>query len=159
MTLTKEKAEMINSVYAKAYTEVLEIISHFPKEEFSKIPLEKIEYYQKNMDKDYQFTINPKIDLSKQNISKEANAIIITLFRDYYATEEQKNKINEILKLNQITEENAKRKKYNPDDIFKNRETKDKENENSINNTQLIEYHESFFIKFKNFIKKLLLLK
>ena len=37
---------MINSRYAKAYTEVLEIIKYFPKEEFAKIPEEKIEFYK-----------------------------------------------------------------------------------------------------------------
>ena len=37
--------------YAKAYTEVLEILSHFSDEEYSKIPIEKIEFYKNNMDK------------------------------------------------------------------------------------------------------------
>ena len=53
---------MTNITYAKAYTEVLEIISHFPEEEYARIPVEKIEFYQKNMDKNYNFTINPEID-------------------------------------------------------------------------------------------------
>ena len=42
--------------------------------------LEKIEFYENNMDQDYIFTINPELDLSEQNISPEANAIIINLF-------------------------------------------------------------------------------
>ena len=66
---------MINNTYAKAYTEILEIIKHFSEEDYSKIPEEKIEFYKKNMDVNYKFTINPEIDLSEQNISKEANAI------------------------------------------------------------------------------------
>lgn len=77
---------MVNSTYAKAYREVLEIIKHFSEEEYAKIPIEKIEFYKNNMDRNYNFTINPKIDLEKQSISKEANAIIVNLFRDYYAT-------------------------------------------------------------------------
>ena len=36
---------MINSTYSRAYTEVLEIIKYFPEEEYSKIPKEKIEFY------------------------------------------------------------------------------------------------------------------
>ena len=102
---------MINNTYAKAYTEVLEILKYFPEEEYKKIPIEKINFYKSNMDKDYKFTINPEIDLANQNISKEANAIIVSLYRDYYATEEQKVKINEILDLNQKKEELEKRKK------------------------------------------------
>ena len=154
---------MINSTYAKAYTEVLEIIKYFPKEEYAKIPEEKIEFYKNNMDKDYIFTINPEIDLSEQNISPEANAIIVNLFRDYFATEEQKVKIKEILDLNQKKEEQEKREKYNPDDIFKkaNKDTETANIETSENNTNtaLIEYKESFFTKLKNFIYNLLHIK
>lgn len=150
---------MINSTYAKAYTEVLEIIKYFPKEEYNKIPKEKIEFYKNNMDKDYSFYINPEIDLSEQNISPEANAIIINLFTDYYATEEQKVKIKEILDLNQKKEEQEKTEKYNPDDIFKN-VNKDEhinvETPKNTANTALIEYKESFFTRFKNFIFRIL---
>ena len=121
---------MINNTYAKAYTEVLEILKYFPEEEYKKIPIEKINFYKSNMDKDYKFTINPEIDLANQNISKEANAIIVSLYRDYYATEEQKVKINEILDLNQKKEELEKRKKYHPDNIFKNKQQVNKDTEN-----------------------------
>ena len=137
---------MINTIYAKAYTEVLEIIKHFPEEEYNKIPKEKIEFYKDNRDKDYNFTINPEIDLSEQNISAEANSIIVNLFRDYFATEEQKIKIKEILDLNQKKEEQEKKEKYNPDDIFKkeNKNTKLTNIETSENNTDtmLIEHKE-----------------
>ncbi len=155
---------MINSKYAKAYTEVLEIIKYFPEEEYNKIPKEKIEFYKNNMDKNYEFTINPEIDLSGQNISKEANAIIVTLYEDYFATEKQKVKIKEILELNQKKAEQEKREKYNTDDLFKNKKENSENNNFQIpyNNTQetaLVEYKESFFIRFKNFILKLLHLK
>ena len=88
---------MFEKKYARAYTEVLEIISYFPREEYLKIPEERIQFYKNNMDPNYSFKINPLIDLSCQNISCEANAIIITLFRDYFANEEQKIKIKERL--------------------------------------------------------------
>ena len=142
---------MINIAYAKAYTEVLEIIKYFPKEEYAKIPEEKIEFYKNNMDKDYNFKINPEIDLSEQNISPEANAIMINLFTDYYATEEQKVKIKNILDSNQQKEEQEKRERYNPDNIFKNRNT-----ENIIQNeVALVEYKESIFKRFINKLKSI----
>ena len=150
---------MINSTYSRAYTEVLEILKYFPEEEYAKIPEEKIEFYKNNMDKDYIFTINPEIDLAEQNISPEANAIIVNLFRDYFATEEQKVKIKEILDLNQKKEEQEKREKYNPDNIFK-KAAKDQSTNLDVdeNNTNmsLIEYRESFFTRVKNFIFKIL---
>lgn len=96
--------------YAKAYTEVLEIISYFPREEQEKIPAEKIEFYRANMDKEYEYSINPEIELSKQYISREANAILVGLFRDYFATEKQKEVLENILKQNQEKAENEKEK-------------------------------------------------
>ena len=146
---------MTNNTYARAYTEILEIIKYFPKEEYAKIPKEKIEFYKKNMDTNYNFTINPEIDLSKQNISKEANAIMVNLFKEYFATEEQKTKINEILELNQKKSEKEKRKKYNPEVIFKNKELQASK-EKTVEHVLLIERKETFFTKFKSFILKLL---
>ena len=150
---------MINNTYAKAYTEVLEIIKYFPKEEYLKIPLEKIEFYKNNMDKDYNFTINPEIDLDKQDISMETNAIMVNLFRDYFANEQQKLKIEQILDLNQEKEEQEKREKYNKNNIFKNREKHESSNKQTTeanSTTALIEYKKSFFETFKTFILKIL---
>lgn len=51
---------MANSLvftYAKAYTEVLEIIKFFPEEDKNKIPKEDIEFFEKYSDKDYYFEI------------------------------------------------------------------------------------------------------
>ena len=107
------------------------------------------------MDKDYNFKINPEIDLSEQSISPEANAIMINLFTDYYATEEQKIKIKNILDSNQQKEEQEKRERYNPDNIFKNRNT-----ENIIQNeVALVEYKESIFKRFINKIKSIFNIK
>lgn len=153
---------MLDSKYAKAYTEVLEIIKYFPEDEYNKIPKEKIEFYKNNKDKDYKFIINPRIDLSKQNVSKEASAIIVTIFKDYFATEEQKKKLEEIIELNEKKSEIIRREKFNPDDLFKRKNSSEKVNENNQNNveeTALIEYKESFFTKFKNFILQVLHLK
>ena len=57
------------SAYKKAYTEVIEIIKYFPNEEYAKIPLEKINYYKENMDKNYNFKINPLLLLSYFNLT------------------------------------------------------------------------------------------
>ena len=150
---------MMSNNYAKAYKELLEIIKHFPLEEYNKIPKEKIKFYEENMDKNYNFTINPNIDLSEQNISKEAKALIVTLYEDYFATEEQKEKIKEILELNQKKAEQEKRKKYNPQDLFETNKVIGKVQNNNKQETALTQYKENFFIRFKNYILKLLHIK
>ena len=99
--------------YKKAYTEVLEILKYLPKEEYCKIPKEKIDFYKENMDRDYIYKIDTKLELSKQNISNEANAILITLFRDYFATEKQKNILRNLLNQNQGKLEKEKNRNDN----------------------------------------------
>ena len=62
------------------------------------------------MDNNYEFTINPEIYLAEQNISNDAIAIMVNLCRDYFATENEKVKIKEILALNQHKKEQEKGK-------------------------------------------------
>lgn len=146
------------TAYKRAYTEVIEIIKYFPNEEYAKIPLEKINYYKENMDKDYNFQINPNIELEKQNISREANAILVTLFNDYFATDRQKEILNNLLKQNQQILEELKQEKYNPNNLFMQSKTQQQNKvtiqENNSENS-LIEIKENFFNKFINFIKNI----
>ena len=141
----------------KAYTEVLEVIKYLPMEERSKIPIEMIDFFKKNMDINYFFKFDPNMDLDKQNISEEANAILIILFRNHFLTETQKIKLNEILKLNETISEKKKEKTYNLNTIFKNvKNTKNTKN-NLENNTSeewaIIEYKEKNF--FQKIVKKI----
>ena len=149
---------MKDNLYAKACTEVLEILSHFSEEDCSKIPSDKIEFFEKNKDKDYEYKIDPDVDLSKQYISDEANAIIVGLYKEYFATEHQKNVIDDILKHNQVLEDREKSVKYNPDDLFKDKE--EIKFDNNVEDeydaiTDLIERKESFLEKLKRFIFKI----
>ena len=146
------------TAYKRAYTEVIEIIKYFPNEEYAKIPLEKINYYKENMDKDYNFQINPNIELEKQNISREANAILVTLFKDYFATDRQKEILNNLLKQNQQILEEQKQEKYDPSNLFMQSKTQQQNTvtiqENNSENS-LVEIKENFFTKFINFIKNI----
>lgn len=152
----------MNSTYAKAYTEVIQVISHFSNEDYLKIPKEKIEFYKENMDKEYKFVINPNKSIKEQNISKLAYSIIVALFMDYIGTEEENKKIKEILELNQKKAEQEKREKYKVEDIFKN-EKKEVLNDTNINNSRnelkVIENKESIFSKIKKFIIRILEIK
>lgn len=146
---------MISVTYARAYTEVLEILRHLSNEEYSKIPESKIEYFKQNMDSNYNFSINPSVDLKKQNISMEANAIIVSLFRDYFATDKQRVVLKNLLKQNQDKRDTELREKYNPDNLFKNKQPKVIENtSNKSEHTEMIEYRESIFTRIKNWFKR-----
>ena len=143
----------MNNLYAKAYTEVLEIINHFSEDEYKKIPKEKI--YEKHKDRKYDFKINPNIDLAEQNISRKANAILVSLFRDYFATAKQKEILKNLLQQNQEKLEKEKYLKYNPDNIF------NKSNSNindSKDKVALVEIkNEVWYRKILNFFKRIFL--
>lgn len=113
---------MVSNIYKKAYTEVLEILKYIPKDEYSKIPQSKIEFYKKNMDKGYKYKFDPSTSISEQTILVETNGILVSLFKDYLATEEEKRKIDNLLERNQQLLEAEKRKLYNPNNIFNNAE-------------------------------------
>ena len=152
----------MTNTYARAYTEVIEILSHFSKEEYNKIPEEKISFYKNHMDKDYIYSINPKIDLSEQNISKEANAILVSLFRDYFATEKQRQTLNNLLNQNQEKLEQEKAKNYNPNNIFKDKKNysmeeteEDLKTANHETSKLLIKHKENIFVRIVNKIKNI----
>ena len=147
----------MKSNYPKAYTEVLEIIKYLPKEEREKIPAEKIKFYEQNCDKEYEFKFDISKPIDEQKTLRETNAIIIILFRDYFATPEQKEKLEKILIQNEKKHQEELREKYNPDNIFKKSENSKKEAE-TIETMALVEVKKDNVIKeiFKkiiNFIK------
>lgn len=115
---------MITEDYSNACAEVVKILDYIPYKDYKKIPKDVILYYEKNANKNYNFEYNIKCSLEEQNVSKTAKTIIAILFRDYWATSEQKSKILKYEKYETIKEEKMKKEKYNIDDIFK----KNKEN-------------------------------
>ena len=111
---------MIDIEYANAYSEVLEILKYISKEDYEKIPNSKIELFETNHNKEYIFKYNPNKTLDEQNVSKTAKAIIAILFRDYWATEIQKEKIIAKQNYDRMQLEEKKKEIYNSDNIFKN---------------------------------------
>lgn len=142
---------MENIEYANAYSEVLEILKNISKEDYEKVPSEKIDLFEKNANKNYNFQYDTNLTLDEQNVSKRAKAIIAILFRDYWATPEQREKILAKQNYDRIQIEKNKKKQYNVDNIFKNKERKVEIVENSVST---IEYKESIFSKIKKWFKQ-----
>ena len=128
---------MENIEYANAYSEVLEILKSISIET--------------NANKNYKFQYDATLTLDEQNISKRAKAIIAILFRDYWATSEQREKILAKQNYDRIQNEKNKQKQYDPDNLFKNKATKVETVENSV---AMVEYKESIFTKLKNWFKR-----
>lgn len=144
---------MISEKYVCAYKEVIEVLKYTKREDVNKIPQCKIVLWKQNMKKDYNFKIDPAKTLEEQKLSKEAKAIIANIFKKYWATDYQKEKIAAKEKQDIAQIEKEKCEKYNPDDIFKNKKQNISTIENSNNTIAVIEYKESIFKKIINKIK------
>ena len=139
--------------YANAYTEVIEILKYISEADYNKIPKNKINLFETNANKEYKFTYNPNLTLNEQNVSKRAKAIIAILFREYWATEKQREKIIAKQNNDRMQIEKNKKERYNPDNLFYRRT---KRVENIQNETvSLTEYKETFFSKILKRIKKI----
>ena len=75
-----------------AYKEIYEILKIFPKELVDRIPKYKLDYIKQNMNESYEYNIT-KETFDGKTMLDETAAILAILFRDYWATEKQKNKI------------------------------------------------------------------
>ena len=143
---------MVNNEYAIAYKEVLEILKYIPEEDFNKIHNDTIEMFKTYSDKKYIFSYDPNKTLDEQNVSKRAKAIIGILFRDYWATPTQREKIIKKQQYERYKLEEEKKLKYNYTNFLNN---------NNISEIQLNKdlpissKKENYFKKIFNNIKKL----
>lgn len=117
----------------------------------AKIPTEEIEFLKENCDKTYKYILSPNARLEECQISRKAYAILVVYFKKYFATEIQKQKLDVILKNNQIAIEKEKREKYGVDNLFKENKLEQEENKK----VEIVPYKESFFKRVLNRIKKI----
>lgn len=135
---------MVTTEYKIAYSEVLEILRYISKEEFNKIPANMVEMFKANCSNENEFVYDPSKTLQEQNVSEIARTIIAILFRDYWATEVQKEKI---LAKQNFDREKIKQEIYNPNNLFKNKQTIIEE---KVEEQQLIVYRESIVKRIFN---------
>ena len=144
---------MTTKEYSKAYTEVIEILKYVPDEDIKKIPKEELNFYKNNMDNDYNYKLDMTKEFEEQKMLDITKAILANIFRDYWATPYQKERIEAKEKYDLEKAEEEKRKKYNQDNIFKKKQEK-----RVLENTHIsVEIKkESFLKKIVNFIRNLI---
>lgn len=141
---------MIENNYSRACTETLKIIDLLSVEDYKKIPESVIKIFEENKDESYVFEYDYTKNLTNQDIEDLTRGIISNLYKDYIANDNEKKEIIKIENNQLKEEEDFKRQKYNPDDLFKNKASKQQDMViDSTKKIELIEYKE------KNFIQKL----
>lgn len=138
--------------YPKAYKEVIEILKYVPQESVNKIPQTMIDTFKAKMDVNYDFKVDINKSFEEQQLLDETNAILANIFRDYWATPYQKERIEAKEKYDRQKAEEEKRVQYNPDDIFKKKQPKNVENYNE--NLPIEMKKNNFYQKVINFFKR-----
>ena len=140
-----------NIEYIQANTEIKCLLKYFPINYIKKLPTKLLEKIYRNSDEKYNIDVDLKKDLKNQNISKKTKDMLAVLTYNYWSSETEKKDIIERLNENENNYQEELREKYNPDNIFKNRETKVEALENSV---AMVEYKKSIFSKIKNWFKR-----
>lgn len=142
----------------KAYAEIDCILSNMPEEYVSKVPRKLREKFKREKDFSYNFELVPTRHLKEQGLSKKTIALLAMLKYNYWCKdEEEKKKLLLMFKENEDKKQMELRKKYDIDNILKNKRKETKENDEMENNINLpIEINkENVFNKIIKFIKRI----
>lgn len=144
--------------YNKAFKEVVEILKHVPEESVQKIPQDMRDMFEEEMDKNYKFEVKDNVEFEDLKLLDETKAILANIFRDYWATPYQRERILAKEQYDRQKVDEEKQKKYNSNDLFKRKNINDTKEIESSNNENLpvIVKEENFYHKLINFIRELL---
>ncbi len=141
--------------YIKAYTEVNCLLEYMPQSYIDKLPKKLIELIKKQSQEQYNIDIDTNKSLLEQNFSKKTKDLIAVIKYNYWSTDEEKRQLKNIFYENENIAQKELLEKYNPNDIFKKKESKIDITENVNTNLQLVEYKENIFIRFLNKIRSM----
>ena len=106
----EETNEEEQKMYARACTEVLEILKDAPPEDIAKIPKELLEALENKKDKDYKFETNSYMSFENEDISETARAMLMGIFREYIMKPQEDDKPKQEFEKDVEVEENTENK-------------------------------------------------
>ena len=150
----------MNERYRIAMAETLHYLKGIRQDDVDKIPNDLIKFFETNASKAYKCEFDYTKPLNKIIIKDETRGLISMICLNYWCeTEEQKIAFRNHLNANEQAFQEELRKKYNMDDIFKRKESINKEKittENiDVNNLSVEVKNKNMFKKVLNRIKNL----
>lgn len=134
----------------KAYSEVDKILSFMEIRYVEKVPKKMREMFKNEKLQDYEPNIDKNIPLEEQQLERKTLAILAMLNLNYWCeNEEEKEELIRAYSNNDKKRNEELREKYNPDNIFKNKNKEREVEQITEEITAIAEY------KKENFIKKL----
>ena len=148
---------MVNVRNANAMAEVVYYLKGIRQEDINKIPKNLLQYLNDNASKEYECNFDYNKPLKELNLLDEARGIIGMICYNYWCVDEiQKKQYIDRLNTNELQYQEKFHEKYNPDNLFKNKNRKNIEE--NVTTTEMIEYKENIFkkiiIRIKRFFHK-----
>ena len=134
----------------KAFSEVYTILEYSNEEIRNKIPNDFILLIKNNKDINHKLVLDEKKPLNEQKQLIETREILALIYRDYIVSQEERERLLIEEREEQKRIENEIREKYNPDNLFKERV-----NNNTNNNVEIVKYKESILKKLINKLKSI----
>ena len=131
----------------------MEILNNVPQESINKIPTDMIEMFKHNMDTSYDFKIDTTKSFENQVLLDETKAILANIFKDYWASPHQREKINNKEIMDRKMLEKEKLIKYNPENLFSNNGKSELKVENYSKDLPMTIKERHFFKRLIVFIK------
>lgn len=108
----------ITSTYAKAYVEILEIISYMGQAYKKKIPSKLLNFFEENKDFGYEYNLE-SLNLNS-SFMNETLIILALIEQKYWASNKEQEILGQALKENEKKYQEDLREKYNTNNLFKN---------------------------------------
>ncbi len=144
---------MENIEYSKSLYQINEILKYMAPNLKARIPKKFISYFENNKSQEYSWAIDKSLPLEKQDLLPTTKEILTVLYRDFICDDIERVKLEKTLSNNELKYQEELRKKYNPDNIFKDRQKATEYVETQTKSIEITPYKESFFSKIISKIK------
>ena len=133
------------------YSEVYSILNLLGNNYIAKLPKSLFKMIEEEKSSTYNPQYSEDKSLNEQNIKRESLAMIALFHLNYWCnSNEEKEQLKQLFKNNEEKHQAEIRKKYNPDNLFKNRRQEiSTESQPFINDVAIVKYKE------KNFLQKI----
>ncbi|MFQ9263573.1 MAG: hypothetical protein ACLSG7_07005 [Clostridia bacterium] len=144
---------MENIEYSNSLYQINEILKYMEPNLKSRIPKKFISYFENNKSQKYNWTIDKSLPLEKQDLLPTTKEILTVLYKDFICDDEERVKLEKTLSNNEIKYQEELKEKYNPENIFKDRQKNTEYGEAQKENTKMSTYKESLLNKIISKIK------
>ena len=143
---------MVTSQFSEGISEVLDILKHMDLEYTEKIPDDFMTFLEQNKSTTYFPKLDHSKTLEEMELKDETRKLLSVIYLNYWSNQEQKDRFRQKLLENERAYQKELRKKYSPDELFKNES--ELEQEESYFPTS-IEEKEGIISRIVSFIKNI----